>query len=132
MAVINGMGGKVQVGETPTDVANVRNWTLEHTAELKPYFSSTEAADGYTKRTVGPKSWSGSFEMYSEDGAVDLTDLGVGDEVNLQLLTATGHTINGSAIVSGVSYSVDIEGAENIVYTVSFEGNGLLTLTDTP
>ena len=126
-----GSGGAVKFGAGPTTVADVRNWSLEETVEAKPYNSSSTS--GNTKRLAGNKDWTGSFDVYLEDGSPgphDIhSDLQAGDFADLDLHVDASNKFEGNALIIGVSVEVDIEGAEIVGATASFEGNGALSRT---
>lgn len=122
-APITGEGGKVRFGDLPTEVDNVRQFSLTRTAEGKAY---TEG--GQTYRLAGNEDWNGSFSVWADEGSLS-PPFAVGDIVDLDLLAHSGQVCEGEALISEVTAEVDVAGAEIVGWQATFEGSGALTIT---
>jgi hypothetical protein len=121
MAVFSGLAGDVQF--TATAEQNVRNWTVTETAGVATGAHSDSS--GWTDAAAGNKSWTGSFDFYQD--ATTSQPIRAGDAGAVTLTDGDANTYTGNVVVSEVSYSNDIEGAELVGGTVSFVGNGAFT-----
>jgi hypothetical protein len=127
MAVTRGCFGKVKVGATPSLVAEVRNWTLDQSAEV---LDSSSIGDCTKSYTVGAVSWNGNLSCFWD--ATDTTGqeaLDVGTEIDVELYPegdTTGDVYySGTAIVSQISRSGGVDGIVEAAFT--FQGQGALT-----
>jgi len=120
---ISGKSGKVYVDAV--EVADVRNWKVNRASDNKEYASSSTA--GWKKRVAGNRDWSGSFEVYLQDGDMTLA-FDDGDDITLILQTDSGQTFTGPAIVDGIDYDDNIEGGDPVAGTVNFSGDGAYTI----
>ena len=125
MAVHKGSEGAVKI-EANT-VAEVRDWSLEETAET---IDSTEMSDAAKTFEVGTTSWSGSVNAFWDE--TDTSGQGamtVGSSVTLNLYpegATSGDTYgSGTAIISSISKSAGIDGL--VEASFSFQGSGALT-----
>ncbi len=120
-----GSDGKVKFGAGPTDIDDIKSWSLSRSVEAKPYNSSSTA--GQTKRVAGNKDWSGSFELYMDAADMD-PGFDEGDLVDLELHSDDGvHKYTGNALITDIGTEVEVEGADIESQTITFEGNGVLT-----
>jgi len=131
MALISGTKGGVTLS-TGYSVA-ITAWTLSVDAPTQEVTSWDDFASGgiWRNRVPGVKSWSGSFTarwdptesiLGAIDSIVTLT-LNIDDSAGAGALG-----VSGSAILSAVSGSVDMETPGEVTFT--FDGTGALT-TDT-
>tara|TARA_Y100000296_G_C4948516_1_gene145052 strand:+ start:35 stop:424 length:390 start_codon:yes stop_codon:yes gene_type:complete len=125
MAVHKGSEGAVKI-EANT-VAEVRDWSLEETAET---IDSTEMSDSAKTFEVGTTSWSGSLNAWWDE--TDTSGQGAmtaGASVTLNLYpegATSGDTYgSGTAIISSISKSAGIDGL--VEASFSFQGSGALT-----
>ena len=125
MAVHKGSEGAVKVGANI--VAEVRDWSLEETAET---IDSTEMSDAAKTFEVGTTSWSGSVNAFwDETDSSGQGAMTVGSSVTLNLYpegATSGDTFgSGTAIISSISKSGGIDGL--VEASFSFQGTGALT-----
>lgn len=119
---ISGKNAKVQV--SGVDVAEVRNWKIDQKSDLKAFNSS--GTSGHTNRVAGNDDWSGSFEVY-EDDLKGPSSLAVGSSFVGKFYANATKFYTGTAFVSGISSTGDVEGANLNAVIVTFEGSGALT-----
>lgn len=115
---LTGIGGAVD------GVGGVTQWGIDLKSDLPDYGSSATA--GGTKRNIGNKDWSGSFNAMSYATAFfpGKTPTFTGD-------TADGGGVSGPVFVESLEIKMDIEGAKPVEYSVKFSGDGALTLSGT-
>ena len=125
MALHKGSEGVVKIGSNT--IAEVRDWSLEETAET---IDSTELSDSAKTFEVGTTSWSGSLNCFWVETAT--TGQGactVGASVTLNLYpegATTGDTYaTGTALINSLSKSGGIDGL--VEASFSFQGTGALT-----
>ena len=125
MALHKGSEGVVKIGSNT--IAEVRDWSLEETAET---IDSTELSDSAKTFEVGTTSWSGSLNCFWDE--TDTTGQGactVGASVTLNLYpegATTGDTYaTGTARINSLSKSGGIDGRGEAAF--SFQGTGALT-----
>ena len=125
MALHKGSEGVVKIGSNT--IAEVRDWSLEETAET---IDSTELSDSAKTFEVGTTSWSGSLNCFWDE--TDTTGQGactVGASVTLNLYpegATTGDTYaTGTALINSLSKSGGSDGRGEASF--SFQGTGALT-----
>jgi len=125
MAVHKGSEGVVKI--LTNTVAEVRDWSLEETAET---IDSTQLSDSAKTFEVGTTSWSGSVNAFWDE--TDTSGQGAmtaGASVTLNLYpegATSGDTYgSGDAIISSISKSGGIDGL--VEASFSFQGTGELT-----
>ena len=125
MAVHKGSEGVVKI--LTNTVAEVRDWSLEETAET---IDSTQLSDSAKTFEVGTTSWSGSVNAFWDE--TDTSGQGAmtaGASVTLNLYpegATSGDTFgSGTAIISSISKSGGIDGL--VEASFSFQGTGALT-----
>ena len=125
MALHKGSEGVVKIGSNT--IAEVRDWSLEETAET---IDSTELSESAKTFEVGTTSWSGSLNCFWDE--TDTTGQGactVGASVTLNLYpegATTGDTYaTGTALINSLSKSGGIDGL--VEASFSFQGTGALT-----
>ena len=124
MAVHRGSEGVIKVASNT--VAEVRDWSLEETAET---IDSTELSDSAKTFEVGTTSWSGSLNAFWDETDTAQTALSAGASVSLALYpegAGSGDTYgSGTALLSSISKSAGIDGL--VEASFSFQGTGALT-----
>lgn len=129
MATFKGNDGVIKLGSSggTNIVGEVRSYSLEHTAD-----TIEDTAMGDTSRThvASLKSFSGSLDVFWDD--TDTNGQGafvVGNtiEINLYPAGASDTYYSGSAIVTGVSRTGEVNGL--VEASLSVQGTGDLTTT---
>ena len=125
MAVHKGSEGVVKI--LTNIVAEVRDWSLEETAET---IDSTQLSDSAKTFEVGTTSWSGSVNAFwDETDTNGQVAMSAGASVTLNLYpegATSGDTFgSGTAIISSISKSGGIDGL--VEASFSFQGSGALT-----
>jgi hypothetical protein len=118
MAEVAGCGGSL----TFTNLtAGVKNWTVNYTCDV---LETTDFADN-CKRTyiAGLSSWTATATANWD--AANTAD--PGDSATLTLTADTGKTYAGTAIMTGLSVNVAVDGVNSVTY--NFQGTGTLTIT---
>lgn len=113
MAVYSGKGGSV------TGYADVTKWS----ASVKASATSvvTDRSNGWKASFPGAYEVSGQFEALGHSAPT------VGQSVALVLSTGL-KTLSGQALITEVSYEVDIEGGGLVRFKASFVSNGAWTV----
>lgn len=119
MSILSGIGGAVE--KDSADVAGIRQWQISDSAEIAALVSS--ATKGGTTRIAGNLDWTGSYRAYGVIPAVY-----PGDSFVFHGSIDAVNGASGTVRCSQVEIVWDIEAALPISHTVSFEGNGELTL----
>lgn len=121
MAKISGAIGTAVFGGTTVAITG---WTCDVAGEV---IKTTDSGDSTwdTFLASGWTSWSGSFEGFAIAGVADLT-IG-GTAATLSLTANATNNYSGSAILTGVSTSLDVPGAEAVKKSYTFQGTGTLT-----
>ncbi len=115
---ITGLSGKVNVNSS--DSTDCRRWNVRREADIKAYSSSSTS--GWERTAKGVKRWSGSFELYLDQGEQDL-GFDEGDLVDFIGYSAEAKTLTGAVRIASIEVGVDIEGAEFEGVTVNFTGH---------
>ena len=129
MAATQGYGGSITwgAGIFSDTATNARSWSLDFVADVHDVtdFSST----GDRTFIGGLRTWTGTWECLL-DGTLDpLLGTGAslgGAAVTVTLQASTGRTYAGSATVTGIHASVNVD-SPNIM-SVDVQGTGALTL----
>ena len=119
MALVGGLAGACSLGSMGT--LSFREWTLDYnqaTIDVTVFGTTTGRA-----RVPGITQWSGSAE-----GKLDGTTAPILPTAaqSVTLTVATGRTWTGSAIITGLSPSVAVDG--EVTARVSFDGTGELKI----
>ena len=124
MATHKGSEGVIKVG---TDsVLEIRSYSIEESAD-----TLEDTSMGDSARTYKPSltSFSGSLDVFWDEGDTGQSALSIGSEVTLNVYPegdASGDTYySGSAIVTGVSRTASFDGL--VEASISVQGNGALT-----
>ena len=135
MAAFHGKQGHVTFATTA--VANVLNWSLDavcDTVESSVMNSATvTSATHWKDHLAGYKSWTGTVECDLDDTGLD-PDLAVDgiDRDGIAFVLYEGlqadcvRMYSGSAIITGISPSIDKEGVATCTY--SYQGTSTLTV----
>ena len=121
MAKLSGAAGGATFDGTPVLITG---WTVDITGGIS---DSTDSGDTTWKTFLasGYKEWSGTFEGFAIAGTEDAA---IGGTAATLLLTAGAtDTYTGSAILTGVSTTVDVPGEELVKKSYTFQGTGTLT-----
>jgi len=131
MAAFHGKGGSVTFDSDSVD--NVLNWSIDATADISE--ATDMSVSTWKEYLSGIKRWTATVECNIEDTGPDpdvdnVSDLTDNDGAALVLntgLSGSGQIdyYSGTAIVTGVSPTVNRGDTETIVYT--FQGIGTLT-----
>jgi hypothetical protein len=124
MATHKGSEGVIKVG---TDsVLEIRSYSIEESAD-----TLEDTSMGDSARTYKPSltSFSGSLDVFWDEGDTGQSALSIGSEVTLNVYpegdTAGDTYYSGSAIVTGVSRTGSFDGL--VEASISVQGNGALT-----
>ena len=118
MAEVRGCNGSV----TFTNLnAGAKSWTLDYTSEV---LETTDFGDNCSRTYIaGFKGWTATVECNW-----DATNtVAPGDSATLTLDVDGTHNYSGTALVTGASYTVPVDGLATATFT--FQGTGDLTTT---
>jgi hypothetical protein len=124
MATHKGSEGIIKVGSD--SVLEVRSYSIEESAD-----TLEDTSMGDSARTYKPSltSFSGSLDVFWDEGDTGQSALSIGSEVTLNVYpegdTAGDTYYSGSAIVTGVSRTGSFDGL--VEASISVQGNGALT-----
>ena len=121
---ISGNGGNVTAGGP--DIVDVRTFSINRSADNKPYNSSDTA--GQTHRVKGNKDWTVSISCYLDGGDFDL-GFDEGDTVAFVGISVAGKQIAGDILIDTIEAEVDIEGGELVGCTINGGGHGAYQIT---
>ena len=96
----------------------VVNWTYETTTTVPKYNSAN--TNGWKEGVVGVSDGKGTVDVKCNG-----IPCATGDEIDLSLDSGGGLVFEVPAIVSGVSYTVDVDNGEIVSASITFEQNGL-------
>jgi len=123
MSHIAGKAGAVYATTTGTTAAvinGIKSWSLDYVSEA---LETTDFGDsGHKTYIPGLDGWSGSFSGY-KDGAP--TALGLQYILDLRESTNATQKWTGSALITGIHPTVDVDGVVGVSY--DFQGTGALT-----
>src|SRR6266568_7923421 len=125
MAALAGIGANVS--EASTAFTDSSKWTLSikgATKDVTPFGASGSWAINIT--TI--KSWTAKVSCFLDSADTAQTNLFalIGSSVSLTLnVSNTPHGFTGTAILSGIDPSIDVQNAETVDF--SFTGSGALT-----
>ena len=121
---ISGKAGAVYAtttGTTVAAVAGIKSWSLDYVGDA---LETTDFGDsGHRTYIAGLDGWSGSFEGYKDAAPKALGTLTV---LELRESANTTQKWTGSALITGLHPSVDVDGIVGISY--DFQGTGVLTV----
>lgn len=109
-------GSNGTVSADGSAVADVRNWSLDRTADNKTYASSDTG--GWNRTSKGNRGATVTWDHYLDGGALD-----VGYEEGALIAfvgtAASGKTVTGNVRVDSIGQTIDIEGNELEAATVT-------------
>jgi hypothetical protein len=130
VAKIMGFGGKVMIGATPEEVANVAEWELEYENEMGEAELMGKTA---VEREYGLGSWEATITVVFDDTSVqqaDLINAAINKtKVDVELYKNTTIKYSGRALVN-FSDSMSANELNEMEFTLS--GDGDLTVTGLP
>jgi len=124
MSTHKGSEGVIKVGSD--SVLEIRSYSIEESAD-----TLEDTSMGDSARTYKPSltSFSGSLDVFWDEGDTGQSALSIGSEVTLNVYpegdTAGDTYYSGSAIVTGVSRTGSFDGL--VEASISVQGNGALT-----
>jgi len=118
MAEVAGYGGSISFTNL---TAGAKGWTVDYTGDP---LETTDFADaGVRTYIAGLTGWTATVSA-NWDAANTAVP---GNSATLTLTADTGDTYAGTAIMTGLSASVSVDGVNQVNY--SFQGSGTLTIT---
>jgi len=131
MAVYTGQMGSISIDNDVTNLVEVTSFSIEHTVNT---IEATTMGDTYRSHVVGLYEWSGSADIYWDTTEVTKTALVTGEEVDVVAYpggdTAGYAKLAGAARITGFSVNSETEGM--VSASISFQGNGPLTISAAP
>lgn len=126
---IEGFGGGVYIGSTPTKVAEIGNWSLDMSADDIDITSFD--SQGWRERMQGIKEWSGAFEGNFDPtdttGQAELINAWLsGEAVTLELQVNASVKFSGDALVTP---SIEAPVDDKVSFSCDFQGTGPLAPT---
>lgn len=123
MPAYSGKNGKVKVGSNY--LADVTKWSAEHKANVATFGSSS--SNGWKHAVSGVEELSGDLEAKLQT-AISSPPIVVGAQIALELETGGNNLqLTGNAVVTSVSYDVDIDSGEPVGLKASFVSDGAWT-----
>lgn len=127
MSGIAGYGGMVLIGDVPTTVAGIENWSLDMAADDIDVTSFD--SQGWRERIQGLKEWSGAFEGRfepgDEEGQTALINAWLnGQPVKLELQVTSTIKFTGQAFINP---SIETPVDDKVTFSCEFQGTGPLT-----
>ena len=127
MATYSGKDGIVWAA---TLELNVRSWSIETVCTVAT--GAHSSSNKWTDAEAGIKSWSGSVEVYDDDGISAAPPFVAGDEVVCQFYDGK-RSFDGTMVIGGASFACDVEGGELVSSSATFVGKGALVIAaETP
>ena len=122
MAEVAGKGGDISFTNA---VTSAKSWTLSWTGDLEDITDFDNGSAGYKRYLHTLKDWTATAE-----GSWDIADTAEpGDSATLTLTPVALTTYSGTAIVLSTDITAVVSGI--VTGTISFQGNGALTLATT-
>ena len=126
MATKLGRDGLIKISSTT--IGELRNYALSHSSDT---VEDSVIGDTYRTRLATMKTWSASGDLYWDETDAGQLLITIGSQVTLNLYpegaTAGDVYYTGSAIVTKFDISASFDGI--VEGAISFEGNGVLTVT---
>jgi predicted secreted protein len=124
----NHLGREGLVKISATTIGELRNYSLSHSSDT---VEDSVIGDTYRTRLATMKTWSASGDLYWDETDAGQLLITIGSQVTLNLYpegaTAGDVYYTGSAIVTKFDISASFDGL--VEGAISFEGNGVLTVT---
>jgi len=121
MAELAGYGGSITFTNFQT---SAKQWTSDISVDM---LDITDFGDGGYRTFKGGLKGGTATVTYNWDVA---NTAALGDSATLTLLVTTGLGLNGTAFLSGISYSTAVDGI--VECTASFTFSGTITIDTTP
>jgi len=120
---ISGKAGSVSVDSSSSTLGELNTWSINSSADAleKTDFDSS----GEREYLAGLTGWDGSFGGHWD--ATQAAAVTVGDSVDLVLELNASYSYSGSAIITGKSVDVNVDGTCD----ASYDYQGTATLTET-
>ncbi len=116
-----------------TQLCDVLAWTVNPFSEFVAYNSN---CTGGTRKKIGTfTDWNGSFQYATPGGKAPIFRENTYFDATFNTSTQPGEgcSYTGNILVTAMPVQVQIDGANNLItWAVTFEGNGLLTVSDNP
>lgn len=133
--VVNGARGTLMQGNATLGSATefpIVSVNLSH--KISGVIDVTDSAStlGYKDKTAGKYTeWMGSAEAIVKEGETELT-VGATVEIHVMASDESGNELywSGTAIITGIDYSIPVTADDVVKRTLSFEGTGVLTKTE--
>ena len=129
MTAVAGKGGTVSYGGG--NVATIDNWSADVTNDMLDVTSFTTSAPQWRSFISGLSSWTGSLSGVFDPASTGQDDL-IANLLSpttaalvLEMDQTAGGKLSGSALLSGGSFSVAIDGRVEVSW--NFQGNGAPT-----
>lgn len=133
MAEKAGHGGKFEYNpaasssSAATAVKGINNWTVSYTGDA---LETTDFANAGVKTYVaGLTGWTGTISGYydSSSAVVYNSTIAPGNTIYVEFTMAASHDMQGTAIVTGMSFTTGIDGA--VTANLDLQGYGALAIT---
>jgi len=118
MPAFSGKTGKVKVGQNY--VADVTKWSATHKSNVTTYGSSD--SQGWKLAVAGIEELTGDFEA-KLPAAASTIPVSIGTSVGLVLETGN-LKLSGNAMITEISYEVDIDSGSPVGFKASFVSDG--------
>jgi len=125
MAALAGIGASCT--EASTAFTDASKWTLSLKGAVKDV-TPFGASGNWTVNLATLKSWSGKITAFVDTSDAAQTNLFalIGSTVSMTFtISSTPHAFTGSAILTGIDPSVDVQNAQTVDF--SFTGTGAIT-----
>lgn len=132
MAELAGYGGTFEydasIGSTPNTVLKgIKNWTISYTADAHEVTDFSNS--GVRTYVAGLTGWTGTIAGYYDAASVTVYNSTVapGNTIECRFETSTAsHDMIGGALITGMSFGTDIDGAVTI--NLDLQGSGALVI----
>jgi len=125
MATYCGTGGYFWA---PTLEINIRSWSITLTAAVAT--GGHSSSGGWLDGCLGMKGWTASAEVYCDTTLAATPPFVIGDDVAFQFSDGE-RAFDGSALITDVTYTCDIEGGALVSSSISMQGYAELVISDT-
>ena len=125
---ISGKAGTIKVGDTPADIHQIKNWKINTKAGVSKF--ATNSSGGWKRSIAGSKEWTMTWDAAVDDSnAIPVKE---GDSIVIQghIDGSSGQYYSGTVVIASIDGpDVDINDGKEVGYSVTAEGDGLLTRT---
>lgn len=120
MGKFHGSGGSITwAGAGFESKTQITSWSAEVTSDVAEV---TDMGDSWKEYLAGLKDWTATVVCFADETQSPLA-IGASALLTLEMVDA-GDNIEGNAICTGISFGVDITGANTVTH--AFQGNGVL------